>query len=115
MSLYDFIYNLQQKPAKQKKRILIFWLTMSFLVLAIFWFYMFKNQLAQNSGVFSKTETVSGAVLGQDKLLSPTAALIEGFKDLKSEIGQKISQFGQTGSAGFEDKRLRPIYKLPVQ
>ena len=113
MSLYDFIYNLQQKPAKQKKRILIFWLAMSFLVLAIFWFYMFKSQLAQNSGVFPQNETVAGALLGQDKLLSPTAALIEGFKDLKSEIGQKISQFGHHASSGFEDKRVRGIYQLP--
>ena len=113
MSLYDFIYNLQRRPAKYKKRILVFLLAVSFVILAVFWFFLFKNQLAQNSGVFPKNETVAGALLGQDKLLSPTAALIEGFKDLKSEIGQKISQFGQTGSAGFEDKRVRGVYKLP--
>ena len=113
MSLYDFIYNLQRKPAKYKKRVLVFLLAVSFLILAVFWFFMFKNQLAQNSGVSSQNETVAGALLGQDKLLSPTAALIEGFKDLKSEIGQKISQFGQQASPDFEDKRVRGVYQLP--
>lgn len=108
MSLYDFVYNLQRKPARAKKRILVALLIVSFVILSTFWVYMFKRQISRtmiSSG--GAEETVGGS---GNSLIGPAAAIIDGIKGLKSDIAQKISEFKSESN-----KKERPVYELPVE
>jgi cytoskeletal protein RodZ len=107
MSLYDFVYNLQRKPDRIKKRILIVMLVVSFILLSAFWVFMFKRQVSQTTTYSnSETETVGG---DKQNIIAPAAAIIEGLKGLKSDISEKISAFKSTSN-----KEERPVYELPV-
>ncbi len=104
MSLYDFVYNLQRKPDRVKKRILAVLLIVSFILLSIFWVLMFKKQVSQTAINSNKEiETVGGS----QNLMGPAAAIIEGIKGLKSDISKKIGEFKSGPPAE------RPVYELP--
>jgi hypothetical protein len=106
MSLYDFVYNLQRKSERTKKGIWTALLIFSFIILSAFWVFMFKKQvylISANSN--GETETVGG---NSNSLIGPAAAIIEGIKDLKSDISQKI---GKLESA--PDTKERQVYELP--
>ncbi len=106
MSLYDFVYNLQRKPYKTKKRILAGLLIVSFIALSVFWVIMFRSQVTKAPILSGGTEETLG---GKDQnLLSPVAALIEGVKGLKSDISNKIGEL----NIGPSEKE-RPVYELP--
>ena len=111
MSLYNFVYKLQRKPEKAKRQILIILLVFSFLILAMFWVFMFKNQVSKTTNVAGSSGT---SLLGEDqKMLSPFAALIEGFRGFKSDITQKIQIYNQN-SVSDSNQVVRPVYELPV-
>lgn len=113
MSLYNFIYQLQRKSERTKQRILIALLAVSFFVLAGFWVWLFKREVAQIS-----SSPVSGAerVLGSEgKLLSPLASLVEGFKGFKQDLADKITEYKTGWEANQNDKKERPVYELPVE
>lgn len=83
----------------------------SFLALAVFWVVMFKSQV---SGGLNFSET-SGETefLGQSKnLLSPAAALIDGFKNLKDDVVKKVSEYKANGAPA-AGENARPVYELP--
>mgnify|MGYP001560423784 FL=1 len=115
MSLYNFVYNLQRKNNKAKKRILVSLLACSFLLLMFFWVVMFKNQLqkidlSQGSG--------AAKLLGEEeKMVSPLAALVQGFKSFKKEASDKMGEYGNMVSKKEEVKieNNRPVYELPVE
>ena len=112
MSLYNFIYNLQKKSERTKQRILIALLLVSFFVLAGFWVWLFKNQVAQiSSPQVSGAERVLG---GEGKLLSPLASLVEGFKGFKNDVTQKISEY-KLNSLSNKIENARPVYELPIE
>lgn len=111
MSLYNFVYKLQRKPEKAKRQILIILLVVSFLILAMFWVFMFKIQVSKTTNVDG---SVGASLLGEDqKILSPFAALIDGFKGFKSDIAQKVQSYNQN-SVSDSNQIVRPVYELPV-
>ncbi|MFY9492906.1 MAG: hypothetical protein WAP55_00235 [Minisyncoccia bacterium] len=113
MSFYNFIYNLQKKSERTKQRILIALLVVSFFVLAGFWVWLFKNQVAQiSSSPMSGAERVLG---GEGKLLSPLASLAEGFKGFKQDLTDKITEYKTGWEASQNDKKERPVYELPIE
>ena len=106
MSLYDFIYNLQRKPYKTKKRILAGLLVVSFILLSVFWVFMFKRQISRTAiNLGGLEETVGGNNQG---LIGPAAAIIEGIKGLKSNISQKIEELKSASN-----KKERTVDELP--
>lgn len=111
MSLYNFVYKLQRKQAWYKRRVLVGLLVVSFLILVAFWVIMFRSQISKTNNLYSagggEAET-----LGSEKMMGPVAALIDGFKNLKSDIAGKLSEFRQKTSEG--DTRTRPVYELPM-
>lgn len=109
MSLYNFLYNLQRKPYQTRKKVLAGLLIFSFLALAAFWVITFKKQVAEG---LNGSEESGAAVLGEnEKLLSPVAALIDGFKGFKDDIVKKVGEY----KAGLNtaDNSARPVYELP--
>ena len=117
MGLYDFIYNLQRKPDRAKKRVMIALLVFCFVMLSAFWVFMFRRQVS-GVDIFSlkaKAKNQPAAAAGAE-LLSPVAALAGGFKGLKSDLSAKLGEFSellskQTNSPS--ETRARQIYKLP--
>ena len=72
---------------------------------------MFKNQVSKvSSPQASGAERVLG---GEGKLLSPLAALAEGFRGFKGDIIKKIGEYKLNESPD-EIKNARPIYELPT-
>lgn len=116
MSLYNFVYNLQRKNNKTKQRILVGLLAFSFLVLMFFWVLIFKNQL-------KKVDITGGSgvtkLLGEEeKMVSPLAALVQGFKSFKKEASNKVDEL-KSGVAQSESQDKietnKPAYELPVE
>ena len=71
---------------------------------------MFKDQVSKIS---SPQNTGAARILGsEEKLLSPLAALTEGFKSFKSDITQKIGEY-KLNSSSSQIENARPVYKLP--
>lgn len=76
---------------------------------------MFKSQLrkvdlSQGSGVTK--------LLGEEeKMASPLAALVQGFKSFKKDATNKISEYGNSVSNGGQEKveKERTVYELPVE
>ena len=112
MSLYNFLYNLQRKSYQSRKRILVGLVAVSFLFLATFWFFMFKNQVSQGTDPQVSPGSGEFSILDQ-KLPGPVAALAEGFKGLKSDIAQKIGEYKTKLDSGTGGNK-RPVYELPV-
>lgn len=111
MSLYNFVYNLQRKSKKAKKRILVLLLFFSFAVLLVVWVFMLKSQLSR---VSLSGEAGPAKLLGEDqKLLSPMAALVEGFKGFKNDLTKKIGEY--KGKISAEPEKIRPVYELPIE
>ena len=115
MSLYNFVYNLQRKNNKTKKRILIGLLVASFIVLMFFWVLMFKNQLQKID--LSQKSGATKLLGDEEKIVSPLAALIQGFKSLKGSASKKINEYGNTVSNNkdMESQKVRTVYELPVE
>ena len=78
MSLYDFIAGLQKKSEKTKKRVLMGLLAVSFLILAVFWVIIFKQEVSSVSRT-NKSQNVASALGKTDNILTPLAALVGGF------------------------------------
>lgn len=117
MSLYNFIYNLQRKSDHAKKRVMILLLVFCFIILSAFWVFMFRRQVS-GVNIFSlkPAQKNQPAEAAKPELLSPVAALVEGFKGLKSDIAAKLKD--ATGrlpgsTAAPSDSRVRKIYQLP--
>lgn len=115
MSLYNFVYNLQRKNNKTKKRILVGLLAISFIVLMFFWILMFKNQLQKID--LSQKSGPAKLFGDEEKIVSPLAALVQGFKSLKSDASKKINEYGNTVSNNkeVESQKVRTVYELPVE
>ncbi len=117
MSLYNFIYNLQRKPDHAKKRVMIVLLVFCFIILSAFWVFMFKRQVS-GVDVFSLKPRSQNQLAEPTKseLLSPVAALLEGFKGLKSDITAKLkdatSRLSDSTTSPSET-RARKVYELP--
>lgn len=126
MSLYNFVYNLQRKNNKTKKNILVGLLAISFIVLMFFWILIFKSQLQK----IDPSQSGSAKLLGdEEKIISPLAALVQGFKNLKTDASKSISEYknsvlknGATSqnidsSQGQEIKneKTRTVYELPIE
>ncbi len=71
---------------------------------------MFKNQLNR---IRIAEAPPAAKFLGQDqKLLSPVAALIEGFKGFKSDVTRKIGEY-KSSNVSTDMENTRPVYELP--
>lgn len=80
------------------------------MALAAVWVFMFKNQVSKVSS--PQTSGVEKVLGGEGKLLSPLAALAEGFKGFKDDITKKIGEY-KLNSPPDEIKNARPVYELP--
>lgn len=113
MSFYDFIYNLQRRPYQTRKKVLAGLLVFSFLILAVFWVVAFKGQVS--GGLNTSEKSASSNILGEnEKLLSPAAALIDGFKGFKNDIIKKVGEYKESLNTA-DNESVRPIYELPVE
>ncbi len=110
MSLYNFIYKLQKKPERSRRQILFGVVAVFFVALIGWWVLMFKDQVSKISS--SQNTGVENVLGSEEKLLSPLAALAEGFKGFKSDITQKIGEYKLNSSSNRVEK-ARPVYKLP--
>lgn len=114
MSLYNFLYKLQRRPAKYKIRVLISLLVACFVVLAVFWVVMFKSQvLKTNSDYSSNNGSPTIATVGSESMMSPLTALVDGFKSFQADVSNKIKDLGQQLGNSSQDARSRPVYELP--
>lgn len=112
MSFYDFLYNLQRKPYQTRKKVLAGLLIFSFLALAAFWVTTFKKQVSE--GLDTSEKSVSSNILGEnEKLLSPAAALVDGFKGFKDDIIKKVGEYKESLNTA-DNESIRPIYELPI-
>lgn len=119
MSLYDFILKQQQKSQEAKKRILVFLLVVSFIILAAVWVFIFKNQIRQAN--LSNLSASSDSLQRQDNqdlrsgLISPLAALKDGVIAFKNDLAAKIDFFKTTSESvkNFQEQRIRKVYELP--
>ena len=112
MSLYNFLYNLQRKSYREKRRVLFGLLTISFIFLAVLWVFMFKNQVSRGTKSVSTSNLDEVSVL-EEKMPGPTAALLEGFKGLKDDITRKIGEY-KLKSDLKTNGETRSIHELPV-
>lgn len=71
--------------------------------------FMFKSQVAEDSSAQSKSGLAK--TFGAEKMVGPVAALIDGFKNLKSDVSDKIKEF--KGTIGSENIGARQVYELP--
>ncbi len=110
MSLYDFILKLRKKPDHRKKQVLIFLLAVSFIILAVFWATMFKRDYYNVSGSDQKSDQ---AVQYGDDVLSPLAALIDGFKNFKKDFSARTSDLINSASIKKDNVKAREVYELP--
>ena len=109
MSLYNFIVKLRRKPDHKKKQVVVFLLAVSFVILAAFWVVMFKRDFYNVSQSGQKSDKV--AQYGDD-VLSPLAALIGGFKNLKKDFSAKTSDL--FNNVKKDNVPARPVYELPI-
>ena len=112
MSLYNFIVKLRKKPDHKKKQVLIFLLAVSFIILAVFWVTMFKRDYYNVSESGQKSDKV--AQYGDD-ILSPLAALVNGFKNLKQDFSARTSDLINNASIKKDSAPTRGVYELPVE
>lgn len=110
MSLYDFILKLRKKPDQKKKRVLVFLLAVSFIILAAFWVVMFKRDFYNAIGSGQKS---GQAVQYGDDVLSPLAALVDGFKNLKENFSAKTNDL--FNNVKKDNAPARSVYELPVE
>jgi len=121
MGLYDFILKQQKKPPEAKKRILVFLLIISFIILATAWIFIFQSQIKQtNLTDFSASSDSSAQLGGQDLksgLISPLAALKDGVIAFKNDVFEKIDLFKTTAESikNFKEQRIRKVYELPIE
>ena len=72
----------------------------------------FKNQIHRSQEAYDQTGSESLNSV-KENILSPTAALIGGFKNMVSDISVKIKEYN-TAIGGVKDTRVRPVYELPA-
>ena len=111
MSLYNFIVRQRKKPDHKKKQVLIFLLAVSFIILAVFWVTMFKRDYYNVSQSGQKSDQT--AQYGDD-VLSPLAALVDGFKNLKKDFSARTSDLINSASIKKDSAPARPVYELPI-
>jgi cell shape-determining protein MreC len=110
MSLYNFIVKLRKKPDHKKKQVLIFLLAVSFIILAVFWVTMFKRDYYNVSDSGQKSDS---AVQYGDDVLSPLAALVDGFKNFKKDFSARTGDL--FNNVKKDNAPERPVYELPVE
>ncbi len=113
MSLYNFLYKLQRRPAKYKVRVLIGLLAACFLVLVVFWVIMFKDQVLRTNGDYSNAGESPTATVGSQDMMSPLTALVDGFKGFQADVAGKVKDLSQQIQNGSPDVRTRAVYELP--